>query len=82
MQGADAPNDGGAKVETVSAGSPAAGGKLETGQVVVAVNSLPIRTMAELRARIYVLPPGSAVTLSVQEGTGTRAVGVTLGRSS
>ena len=82
VEGTDAPNNGGAKVETVSAGSPAAGGKLQTGQVVVAVNSLPIRTMADLRARLYVLPPGSAVTLSVQEGAGTKAVGVTLGRSS
>ena len=82
--GANAPGDTGAKVETVSAGSPAAGGKLQPGQVVVAVDSLPVRTMAELRARIYILPPGSAITLSLQEppGTATKTVGVTLGRSS
>jgi putative serine protease PepD len=82
VQGSDAPDDGGAKVETVSAGSPAATGKLASGQVVTAVNSLPVHTMAELRARIYVLPPGSAITLSVQQATGTRAVGVTLGKAT
>ena len=84
IEGTDAPGDTGAKVETVSAGSPAAAGKLQPGQVVVAVDSLPVRTMAELRARIYVLPPGSAVTLSLRQptGTATKAVGVTLGRSS
>lgn len=82
VQGSDAPNDGGATVDTVSAGSPAAAGKLQAGQVVVAVNSLPVRTMPELRGRIYVLPPGSAVTLSVVEGSGTKPVGLTLGKSS
>ncbi len=82
IAGGDAPGGAGAAVETVAANSPAAAGKLQAGQVVVAVNSLPVHTMAELRARIYVLPPGSAITLSVLDGTGTRAVGVTLGNSS
>ncbi|HVT42468.1 MAG TPA: trypsin-like peptidase domain-containing protein [Acidimicrobiales bacterium] len=81
VKGTDAPSDGGAEVETVSPGSPAAT-KLESGQVVTAVNALPVHTMAELRARIYILPPGSAITLSVQESTGTQDVGVTLGRAS
>jgi S1-C subfamily serine protease len=80
--GSDAPDNGGATVETVSAGSPAAGGKLQPGQVVVAVNALPVHTMPELRARIYVLPPGSTITLSVLGGGGTKAVGLTLGQSS
>ena len=31
------------------------------GQVIVALDSQPVRTMAELRARLYVLPPGTAV---------------------
>ena len=38
--------------------------------------------MAELRARLYVLAPGAAITLSVQQPGGTKVVDVTLGRSS
>jgi hypothetical protein len=38
--------------------------------------------MAELRARIYVLPPGTAVAVSVQGGSGNKVVGITLGASS
>ena len=50
--------------------------------MIVAVDALPVRTMAELRARLYVLPPGTAVAVSVQEPSGTKVVGVTLGGSS
>jgi len=38
--------------------------------------------MAELRARLYVLPPGTPVTLSVEQPAGTKVVDVTLGTSS
>ena len=81
VAGSDAPNGGGAKVETVSANGPAQG-KLAAGQVIVAVNTLPVRTMAELRARLYVLAPGAAVAVSVQQATGTKVVALTLGGSS
>ena len=46
------------------------------------MNATPVRTMAELRALLYVLAPGAAVPLSVQQGTGTKVVDVTLGTSS
>jgi S1-C subfamily serine protease len=81
VSGADAPNGGGAKVETVSASGPAQG-KLTVGQVIVGVNTMPVRTMAELRARLYVLAPGAAVALSVQQASGTKVVDLTLGGSS
>jgi S1-C subfamily serine protease len=81
VTGADAPNAGGARISAVQAGSPAAG-HLSVGQVIVAVNSVPVRTMAELRARLYVLPPGSSVGLSVQQPSGTSTVDVTLSSSS
>jgi putative serine protease PepD len=81
MQGADAPNGTGARVEQVQSGGPASG-LLQKGQLIVAVNATPVRTMAELRARLYVLPPGTPVTVSVQQPGGTKVVGITLGRSS
>jgi S1-C subfamily serine protease len=79
--GTDLANGGGAKVVTVDASGPAAG-HLQSGQVIVAVDSQPVRTMAELRARLYVLPPGAPVTISVQGPTGTHVVSVTLSASS
>jgi len=79
--GSDAPSGGGARVVTVTADSPAQG-KLSVGQVIVGVNAMPVRTMAELRARLYVLAPGAAVALSVQQAAGTKVVDLTLGGSS
>jgi len=81
MQGTDAPDGGGAKVAEVQSGGPASG-VLQVGQLIVAVDSTPVRTMAELRARLYVLPPGTAVTLSVQQPAGPKVVDITLGTSS
>jgi putative serine protease PepD len=81
VEGTDAPNGGGAKVAAVQSGGPASG-RLQVGQLIVAMNSTPVRSMAELRALLYVLPPGSAITLSVQEPGGPKVVDVTLGRSS
>ncbi|HEX3332856.1 MAG TPA: PDZ domain-containing protein [Acidimicrobiales bacterium] len=81
VEGTDQPG-GGAKVVGVQANSPAAHGGLQAGQVIVGVNSMPVRTMAELRSRLYVLAPGTSVSLSLQGGSGTRVVNLTLGRSS
>jgi S1-C subfamily serine protease len=81
VSGTDAPNASGAKVESVEADGPAAG-RLEAGQVIVAVDALPVRTMAELRARLYVLAPGASIALSVQQASGTKVVDVTLSGSS
>jgi S1-C subfamily serine protease len=81
VSGTDAPNASGAKVESVQANGPAVG-RLEAGQVIVAVDALPVRTMAELRARLYVLAPGASIALSVQQASGTKVVDVTLSGSS
>ena len=40
----------------------------------VGVDSLPVRTMAELRARLYVLDPGDPVALSLEQPSGTKVV--------
>jgi putative serine protease PepD len=81
MLGTDAPDDSGARVAQVQSGGPASG-RLQVGQVIVAVDATPVRTMAELRARLYVLAPGAPVAISVQQPGSPKVVDVTLGRSS
>jgi PDZ domain-containing protein len=67
-------------VAALMAGSPAQG-VLEPGDVVMAVDSTPIRSMADLRARLYVLPPHSTVGLAVDDGSTRHEVDVTLSTS-
>jgi S1-C subfamily serine protease len=81
VEGTDAPGSGGAQVASVQSGGPASG-HLQVGQRIVALDTTPVRSMAELRALLYVLPPGTKVTLSVQMPAGTKTVDVTLGTSS
>ena len=81
VSGTDAGNSTGAKVASVDPNGPAAG-RLQAGQVIVALNAQPVRTMAELRARLYVLAPGAAVAVSVQGASGVKVVDLTLGSSS
>jgi S1-C subfamily serine protease len=81
VEGGDAGNNTGAMVDTVVTSGPAAR-LLRAGEVIVAVDAMPVRTMAELRARLYVLGPGTMVAVSVHDGDVTRVVDVTLGRSS
>ncbi len=85
VKGSDATGDGGAQVDGTYANSPAAAAHLQAGEVIVAIDTLPVRTFAELRSRLYVEPPGSTVHLSVQGVpgiTGTKAVVVTLASDS
>jgi S1-C subfamily serine protease len=79
--GTDAPDGAGAKVAQVQSGGPASG-RLQVGQLITAVNATPVRTMAEVRALLYVLPPGSPITVSVAQPAGTKVVDITLGTSS
>ncbi|HEY5385014.1 MAG TPA: trypsin-like peptidase domain-containing protein [Acidimicrobiales bacterium] len=81
VQGTDAPGGAGAKVAQVQSGGPASG-RLQVGQLITAVNATPVRTMAEVRALLYVLPPGRPITVSVAQPAGTKVVDITLGTSS
>jgi len=81
VAGGDVSGGAGAVIQTVDAKGPAAG-RLFSGDVVRTVNSVPVRTMAELRARLYVMAPGTTVGMSVQDGGTTKVVDVTLGGSS
>jgi S1-C subfamily serine protease len=78
--GANSSSPAGATVMAMKPGSPAAG-SLQAGDVIVGVNSVPVRSMAELRARVYVLGPNTEVDLSVLNGTVSRIVDLTLGTS-
>jgi S1-C subfamily serine protease len=80
ISGSDAAGQTGVDVAQVMPGSPAAG-HLQPGDVVASLNSVPIRTMADLRGRLYVLPPSTQVTLSVHQGSASDVVGVTLSAS-
>ena len=37
--------------------------------MIASMDSVPVRTMADLRGRLYVLPPSTPVTLSVRTGS-------------
>ncbi len=80
VEGATAPGASGVRVAALMSGSPAAG-LLHPGDVVLALGSVPLRSMADLRARLYVMPPESKVGLSVVGNGSTRVVDVTLGAS-
>jgi putative serine protease PepD len=80
VSGTDAPGDAGAMVESVETHGPSAN-RLVPGDVIVAVNSSPIHTMAELRASLYVLAPGTSIALTVEGTTGSKTVDVTLSAS-
>jgi S1-C subfamily serine protease len=81
IEGTNATGGIGAVVETVSARGAAAG-RLHHGEVIVAVNNQPVRTMAELLTRLYALAPGTGVALSVDNGTQKSTVDATLGTAS
>jgi putative serine protease PepD len=80
VRGVAAPGSEGAEVAQLMAGSPATG-LLQPGDVVVALGSVPIRSMADLRGRLYVMAPKSKIELSVLAGATTHVVDVTLGAS-
>jgi S1-C subfamily serine protease len=80
VTGTTASTMGGARVAGLMAGSPATG-LLHPGDVVVALGAVPIRSMADLRGRLYVSAPKTKIALSVVEGTTTHVVDVTLGAS-
>jgi serine protease Do len=59
----------------------AAAGMLESGDVIESISGEPVRSMAELRTRLYVLPPGASVALDVVRHGHRIKVDVQLGGS-
>ena len=64
----------GAVIGRIQPGSPAEKAGLRERDVVVAVNGRPIRSSAELHARLGLTPVGDEVELRVTRGTETRTV--------
>jgi putative serine protease PepD len=61
----DAPHEGGARITAIMAGSPAASAGLHQGDVVEAVDSQPVGSLADLQASLYTSPPGTPVSVMV-----------------
>jgi serine protease Do len=54
---------------------------LRAGDVILGVDGAPVRSMAELRSRLYVLKPGTRVKLEISRGGATATVAVDLSAS-
>jgi S1-C subfamily serine protease len=59
----DAPGGEGARITAIMAGSPAAAGGLHLGDVVEAVDSHAVDSLADLQASLYTSPPGTPVSV-------------------
>jgi serine protease Do/serine protease DegQ len=69
----------GATIAEVQPNSPAARAGLRKGDVVNALNGRPVRSAAELRARLGVMPAGETVELRVQRGTDSQLLKARIG---
>jgi serine protease Do len=68
------PTPPGVEVVSVPRGSSAAVAGLKPGDVIEAVNGLTVRSMQDLGADLYVLPPNSAVRLTVDSDSTVHTV--------
>jgi serine protease DegQ len=66
----------GALIANVEAGSPAARAGLRTGDVVIAIDDLPVHSATDLRNRIGLTPMGSKINVTVKRGDGERVIPV------
>jgi S1-C subfamily serine protease len=72
-------DDGAARLESVVAGSPAAGAGLRQGDVVIEVDGESISSGDELREAIDAKKPGDELELKIRRGSDEREVTVELG---
>jgi putative serine protease PepD len=61
----DVPDEGGARITAIMTGSPAASAGLHKGDVVQAVDSEPVQSLADLQASLYTSPPGTSVQVQL-----------------
>jgi serine protease Do len=71
----------GAEVASTMPGSPASKVGLAPGDVVVAVDSHRVGSVADLKERLYTMPPGTTVQLEVQHGASDSVLDVKLAGS-
>src|SRR5438270_79496 len=75
----DIPGGEGAQVAQVQPKSPAEQAGLREGDVISGLNGRPVRSAAELHARLGVVPVGETVELRVQRGNDTHTVKAKIG---
>jgi len=75
----DATSTAGARVESVSSGSPAAGAGLEAADVITALDGKSIDSAGALRTAIDGHAPGDKVKVTVRRAGTTKTITVTLG---
>lgn len=80
IEGSDAGRPRGALVTSVSANGPSSG-RLQPGDVIIAIDGRRVRSMADLRSRLYLLAPGTVVALTVRRATTTQVVDLSLAAS-
>jgi putative serine protease PepD len=79
VSSSDATGNGGATVQSVAAGSPAAKASLQAGAVIVAVGDATVRSADDLTAAVDAHQPGDKVKLTVRHDGRTETPTVTLG---
>jgi S1-C subfamily serine protease len=69
---------GGAQVETVQPNGAAARAGIQVGDSIVDIDGRPVRSLAELRTRLYAEPPGATVRVTYDRSGTDTTVGVEL----
>ncbi|HSO05270.1 MAG TPA: trypsin-like peptidase domain-containing protein [Candidatus Limnocylindrales bacterium] len=72
----------GARVQEVTPGGPAEAAGLEAGDVIVEFDGTPVTDATALIVDIRSMQPGDEVSISVQRGSGTEDLTITLGSDS
>jgi S1-C subfamily serine protease len=72
----------GALVDTVQAGGAAAQAGIRVGDSIVDIDGRAVRSLADLRTRLYAEPPGATVTVTYTRGGIPSTVGVELAGAS
>jgi S1-C subfamily serine protease len=68
----------GALVDTVQSGGAAARAGIQVGDSIVDINGRPVRSLADLRTRLYAEPPGASLTVTYTRAGTPSTVGVEL----
>jgi putative serine protease PepD len=69
---------GGALVDTVQPGGAAARAGIQVGDSIVDIDRKPVRSLADLRTRLYAEPPGATITVTYDRNGAESTVGVEL----
>jgi S1-C subfamily serine protease len=70
---------GGALIEGVDPGSPAAVSGLESGDVIIGIDNAPVNSAGDVRAALQRLRPGQTVAVQADRGSAGFTAQVTLG---